>query len=84
LGNPALASLKQATRASPIVFAHVSDPVGSGYVANLGDPGENISGFENFDTVIDGKWLELLKEIAPTVQRVGVLYNQQSLQSSSY
>jgi putative tryptophan/tyrosine transport system substrate-binding protein len=74
--NPALASLKQATRTIPIIFAQVSDPVGSGYVTNLARPGENISGFQNFETAIGGKWLELLKEIAPSVHRVGVLYNQ--------
>jgi len=74
--NPALASLKQATRTIPIIFAQVSDPVGSGYVANLARPGENISGFQNFETAIGGKWLELLKEIAPAVRRVGVVYNQ--------
>jgi putative ABC transport system substrate-binding protein len=74
--NPALAALKHATRTIPIVFAQVSDPVGSGYVVNLARPGENISGFQNFETAIGGKWLELLKEIVPTVHRVGVLYNQ--------
>jgi putative ABC transport system substrate-binding protein len=74
--NPALALLKQATRTIPIIFAQVSDPVGSGYVANLARPGENISGFQNFETAIGGKWLELLKEIAPAVRRVGVVYNQ--------
>jgi putative tryptophan/tyrosine transport system substrate-binding protein len=74
--NPGLAALKQATQTIPIVFAQVSDPVGSGLVANLARPGGNATGFQNFETAIGGKWLELLKEIAPGVRRVAVVYNQ--------
>lgn len=74
--NPGLAAMKQATQTIPIVFVQVSDPVGSGLVANLARPGGNITGFQNFETAIGGKWLELLKEIAPGVRRVGVLYNE--------
>ena len=68
--------MKQATQTIPVVFVLVSDPVGSGLVANLAHPGGNITGFQNFETDIGGKWLELLKEAAPGVRHVGVLYNQ--------
>jgi ABC-type uncharacterized transport system substrate-binding protein len=74
--NPGLAAMKQATQTIPVVFVLVSDPVASGLVANLARPGGNITGFQNFETAIGGKWLELLKEAAPGVRRVGVLYNQ--------
>jgi putative ABC transport system substrate-binding protein len=74
--NPGLAAMKQATQTIPVVFVLVSDPVGSGLVANLAHPGGNITGFQNFETGIGGKWLELLKEAAPGVRRVGMLYNQ--------
>ena len=74
--NPGLAAMKQATQTIPVVFVLVSDPVGSGLVANLARPGGNITGFQNFETAIGGKWLELLKKAAPGVRRVGVLYNQ--------
>jgi len=74
--NPGLAAMKQTTQTIPVVFVLVSDPVGSGLVANLAHPGGNITGFQNFEIDIAGKWLELLKEAAPGVRRVGVLYNQ--------
>jgi putative tryptophan/tyrosine transport system substrate-binding protein len=65
--------LRQATRTLPIVFAGVSDPVGSGLVASLARPGGNITGFALPEYGISVKWLELLKEIAPRVARIGVL-----------
>jgi len=74
--NPGLAAIKQATQTIPVVFVLVSDPVGSGLVMNLARPGGNITGFQNFETAIGGKWLELLKEIAPHVRRAAVVYNQ--------
>ena len=74
--NPAVAALREATKTIPIVFTQVSDPVGSGFVANLARPGGNITGFQNFETAIGGKWLELLKEIAPRVRRVLYVYDQ--------
>ena len=74
--NPAVAGLRQATRTIPIIFAQVSDPLGSGFVTNLAHPVGNITGFQNFETEIGGKWLELLGEIAPSVRRVGFLYDQ--------
>jgi putative ABC transport system substrate-binding protein len=65
--------LQQATRTVPIVFVHVPDPVGAGYVESLARPGGNATGFATFEYGISGKWLELLKEIAPRVTRVAVL-----------
>jgi putative ABC transport system substrate-binding protein len=66
-------ALRQATRSIPIVFAGVSDPVGAGLVASLPRPGGNITGFALTEYGISVKWLELLKEVAPRVARVGVL-----------
>ncbi|MGB8606231.1 ABC transporter substrate-binding protein [Bradyrhizobium sp.] len=74
--NPGLAALKLATPTIPIVFALVGDPVGTGLVTNLARPGGNITGFQNFEPAMGGKWLEILKEIAPGLRRVGVVYNQ--------
>ena len=73
--NPAVAALRKATRVIPIVFAQVSDPVGSGFVPSLARPGRNITGFHNFEPAIGGKWLEVLKQIAPGVRRVAVVHN---------
>jgi putative ABC transport system substrate-binding protein len=73
--NPAMAALRQATRVMPIVFAQVSDPVGSGFVTSLARPGGNITGFQNFETEIGGKWLEVLKQIAPAVRRAAVVHS---------
>ena len=71
--SPALAAMLQATRTIPIVFALIADPVGAGYVDSLAHPGGNATGFTVFDFSMGGKWLELLKEIAPHVTRVAVL-----------
>jgi putative ABC transport system substrate-binding protein len=71
--STAVAPLLQATRTIPIVFTTVADPVGAGYVDSLARPGGNVTGFSNFEYTIGGKWLELLKEIAPRVTRVAVL-----------
>ncbi len=65
----------QHTRTIPIIFANVSDPVGSGFVASFVRPGGNVTGFINFEPTIAGKWLELLKETAPRVARVAFLFN---------
>jgi putative ABC transport system substrate-binding protein len=70
--STALTPLLQATRTIPIVFTTVADPVGAGYVDSLARPGGNVTGFSNFEYTIGGKWLELLKEIAPRVTRVAV------------
>jgi putative ABC transport system substrate-binding protein len=65
--------MQQATRSVPIVFANVSDPVGAGLVASLARPGGNVTGFMNAEYAISGKWLALLKQIAPHVARAGIL-----------
>jgi putative tryptophan/tyrosine transport system substrate-binding protein len=72
-GGVATERLLQATRTVPIVFVIVPDPVGSGFVDNLSRPGGNATGFTVFEYSLGGKWLELLKELAPRVTRVAVL-----------
>src|SRR5262245_45104041 len=71
--TPAVAALQQTTHTVPIVFTQVADPVSAGFVASPAKPGGNVTGFTNFDYDIAVKWLELLKEIAPNVARVGVI-----------
>jgi putative tryptophan/tyrosine transport system substrate-binding protein len=70
--SPALAALQQATRTVPIVFVSVVDPVGSGFVDSLARPGGSTTGFLLFEYSLSGKWLELLKQIAPNVTRAAV------------
>jgi ABC-type uncharacterized transport system substrate-binding protein len=72
-GGSTTGPLQQATRTVPIVFVNTTDPVGAGFVASLARPGANITGFASIDYGLSGKWLELLKEIAPHVARVAVL-----------
>jgi putative ABC transport system substrate-binding protein len=74
-GTPNTATLLQQTRTIPIVFAVVADPIGSGFVASFSRPGGNVTGFTVFEPTIAGKWLELLKEIAPRVNRAAFLFN---------
>jgi putative tryptophan/tyrosine transport system substrate-binding protein len=75
--TPAVGALAHETRTIPIVFAGVSDPIGGGFVANLAHPGGNMTGFTtgNADPALGGKWVELLKEIAPRTARVALLFN---------
>ena len=75
VATPALRAAQKATRAVPIVFIAVSEPVAQGFVASLASPGGNITGFTNLEPTIGGKWLELLKEIAPGITRVAFMYN---------
>ena len=77
--TPALELLKQATQTIPIVFAQVSDPVRGGFVASLARPGGNITGFALYEYAIVVKWLELLKQLAPSINRVGALYDPNDL-----
>ena len=72
-GGSVLGPLRQATRTVPTVFVQVSDPVGAGLVQSLAHPGGNITGFMNLEYGSSGKWLELLKQLAPRVTRVAVL-----------
>jgi putative ABC transport system substrate-binding protein len=71
-GTPGMIAVKQLTRTAPIVFVRVVDPVGSGIVDSLARPGGNITGFMLYEFSIGGKWLDLLKEIAPHMTRVAV------------
>ena len=72
-GSLSVAALRHVTHTSPIVFAGVSDPVGAGFVDTLARPGGNVTGFMIFEYSVSGKWLELLKEIAPQIMRAAVL-----------
>ena len=73
--TPNTAALLQQTGTIPIVFVQVTDPVGSGFVASISRPGGNVTGFTTTEQTMAGKWLELLKEIAPRVNRVVLLFN---------
>src|SRR5262249_43081414 len=73
--TPATAVMAQQTRTIPIIFAMVGDPVGSGFVESLSRPGRNLTGFTNNPGPLIAKWVELLKEIAPTVTRAAMLFN---------
>jgi putative ABC transport system substrate-binding protein len=70
--------LREAARPIPIVFVGIADPVGSGVVPSLARPGGNITGFTAYEAEISGKWLALLKDIAPSVRRVALIYNPQT------
>jgi putative tryptophan/tyrosine transport system substrate-binding protein len=73
--TPVIGALARETRTIPIVFAAVSDPIGSGFAANLAHPGGNITGFTTHDPALGGKWVGLLKEIAPRTEHVALLFN---------
>jgi putative ABC transport system substrate-binding protein len=73
--TPTTATLLQQTRTIPIVFVQVTDPVGSGFAASIPRPGGNVTGFIAMEPTMAGKWLEMLKEIAPRVNRVAFLFN---------
>jgi putative tryptophan/tyrosine transport system substrate-binding protein len=74
--GPATTTVSQLTRAIPIVFVALSDPLGTGLVANMARPGGNITGFLSYEFPIADKWLELLKEIVPGLSRVALIYTQ--------
>lgn len=76
--TPVVAILMQQTKTIPIVFVMVSDPVGSGFVESMARPGHNITGFTNFEYSMTGKWLEMLKELAPRTARVGLMFNPET------
>ena len=82
--TPTTAALLQQTRTIPIVFAIVADPVGSGFVASFPRPGGNVTGFTIIEPTMAGKWLELLKEIAPRVARVAFLFNPATAPYAEY
>ena len=73
--TPVVVALVRETQTIPIVFANVADPVGSGFVGSLARPGGNLTGFTTDNTALGGKWVQLLKEIAPRTVRVALLFN---------
>jgi putative ABC transport system substrate-binding protein len=77
-GAGATAALQRETQTIPIVFAGVGDPVASGLVAKLNQPGGNITGFTDFEPALGGKWLELLSEIAPGLGRAAIMFNSET------
>jgi ABC transporter substrate binding protein len=76
--SPVVATLLGQTRNIPIVFVSISDPIGEGFVASFARPGGNVTGFTNFESSMTGKWVELLKDIAPELTRVSFLFNPQT------
>jgi putative ABC transport system substrate-binding protein len=82
--TPTTAVLKQQTSTVPIIFVNVVDPVGSGFVASFPRPGGNVTGFNLMEPTVAGKWLELLKEIAPRVKRVTLLFNPATAPYAEY
>jgi len=74
-GLPATRAVHQKTHTIPIVFAQVADPVGFGLVESISRPRGNVTGFVVWDLSIGGKWIQLLRQVAPEVERVGVIYN---------
>jgi putative ABC transport system substrate-binding protein len=74
-GTPETTALAHETATIPIVFGAVSDPIGNGFAASLAHPGGNITGFTNIESTMGGKWVELLKEIAPRTERMALLFN---------
>src|SRR4030081_705748 len=73
--TPAVTALVQETKTIPIVFVNIVDPLGRGFISNMARPGGNVTGFLNFEFSMGGKWLGTLKQIAPAVQRVALLFN---------
>jgi len=82
--TPATAAMRQQTNTIPIVFAMVGDPVGSGFVASLSRPGGNLTGFTPIENSLGGKWVELLKEIAPRVATVAMVFDPAMAPFASY
>jgi ABC-type uncharacterized transport system substrate-binding protein len=73
--TPALTALVEETKTIPILFVNIVDPLGRGFISNMARPGGNVTGFLNFEFSMGGKWLETLKQIAPAVERVALLFN---------
>ena len=82
--TPATAAFQDETPAIPIVFVGISDPVGAGFVANLAHPGGNLTGFINIEAGMGGKWLELLNEIAPGIQRAAIMFSPDTTTAAYY
>jgi ABC-type uncharacterized transport system substrate-binding protein len=73
--TPVMAALVKETRTIPIVFSYVADPIGSGFIESFARPGGNVTGFQTYEFTLVGKWLDLLSMLAPTLRRVGYIYN---------
>src|SRR5262249_52281887 len=82
--TPTTEAVLRQTRTIPIIFANVADPIGRGFVASFSRPGGNVTGFTNFEGSLGGKWLELLKETAPRVNRVAFLFNPATAPFAEY
>jgi putative ABC transport system substrate-binding protein len=80
----ATAAVQRETRTIPIVFANVADPVATGIVPGLNQPGGNVTGFANYEATLAGKWLELLSEIAPGLKRAAIMFNPDTAPASAY
>jgi ABC-type uncharacterized transport system substrate-binding protein len=76
--TPVVAALRQQTRTTPIVFIQVSDPVGSGFITSFAEPGGNVTGFTNLESSMSSKLIELLKEVAPGISRIALLFNPET------
>jgi putative tryptophan/tyrosine transport system substrate-binding protein len=76
--NTGMAALHREGSSIPVVFAMVSDPVGMGYVDNMARPGRNVTGFTPFEPSLGGKWLSLLKELAPNIEHIGLCFNPEA------
>jgi|tagenome__1003787_1003787.scaffolds.fasta_scaffold20789160_2 putative ABC transport system substrate-binding protein len=81
--TPATRAMRQATDMIPIVFVNVADPLGGGFVESFAHPGGNLTGFTNFDASVGGKWVELLREIAPSIERIGMLFSPETAASGA-
>src|SRR6516164_453820 len=82
--TPPTVAVQRETRTIPIVFANVGDPVASGIVPRLNQPGGNVTGFAVYEATLGGKWLELLSEIAPGLKRAAIMFNPDTAAVSTY
>jgi putative tryptophan/tyrosine transport system substrate-binding protein len=82
--TPVTAAFQRETRSIPIIFVGISDPVGAGFVASLARPDKNLTGFINIEAGLGGKWLELLREIAPSIKRVAIMFSPDTATGSYY
>ena len=83
-GDPALTQLYKLPSTIPIVFTQVSEPVDSGFVSSLARPGSRITGFQNFEPAMGGKWLSVLKEVAPNIKRAGAMFSSDAAPHASF
>jgi putative ABC transport system substrate-binding protein len=83
-GTPPTLAVQRETRAIPIVFVNVGDPVPTGLVPRLDRPGGNITGFAILEISLGGKWLELLSEVAPALKRIAIMFNPDTAPASAY